>query len=198
MKVDLRKYLPPSSEQLDRFERALHSPEGGSPPEGPFKRLMGGVEAAARLARFRDGSEAPASLRVLVDTICEAHGIDEHDLLTVLAVAKGVWRKAVSGRVEPYRVAAAHYARLAREFGLRFAVVRDALLGSYRLFAQRNLDTHVRFARASDRSRRREGYSRELGKAFEELRTKSAAHRRALTGDGAMERFLDELERCMG
>ncbi|MBD3242653.1 MAG: hypothetical protein GF331_18830 [Chitinivibrionales bacterium] len=198
MKVDLRKYLPPSREQLDRFERALHATEGGSPPEGPFKRLMGGVKAAARLDRFRDGTETPASLRVLIDTINEAYGIEEPDMVALLAVAKGIWRKALSGRVEPYRIAAEHYARLAREFGLHYTVIKGALLGSYRLFVQRNLDTHVRFARASTRSRRREGYSRELALAFEELRTKSATHRQALAGDGAMERFLEELEQCMG
>ncbi len=32
----------------------------------------------------------------------------------------------------------------------------------------------------------------------EELRVKSAVQRQALAGGGAMERFLDELERCMG
>jgi hypothetical protein len=197
MKSDLRAFLPPSNGQLERFHKALHSDSGPGPGSEPFDRLMTGVKAARRLERFRSGVEHPASLRVLVDTICAAYGTDEASLASIMTVGKTVWRKALAGRTEPFKVSAARYARLARRFDLPLSLLRQALIGSYRLFMRQNLDMHVRFARSSARSRRREGYPRQMAAAFEELRAKSAAHRQAAAGDGAIDRFLAELEQCM-
>ena len=197
MKTDIRKYIPPTQEQLSRFERALSGAPGKASDEG-FSRLMGGVKAARRLARFRAGQDSPTSLRVLVDTICTAHGIGETDVLRVVSVGKGLWHKALSGRVEPYRVAADRYALLGRRFGVHFAALRQAVLGSYSLFMQQHLDTSVRFARSSRQVRRSRACPEQMAAAFGELRTKSAAHRQALAGNGAVDRFLRELHECRG
>ena len=197
MKSDLRKYIPATDEQLRRFDKAMAEESTYGVSEECLSRLMGGVKAARRLEKFRNGEDTPASLRVLVDTLCQAHGISELDVLKVVSVGKGTWLKALSGRSEPYRIAAGKYARMAERYGIGFSALRQAILGSYSLFMRQHLDTHVRFARSSKRTRRTGEFPAQMSAAYEELRTKSAAHRQALAGSGAIDTFLSELQQCM-
>lgn len=197
MRTDIRKYLPASEDDVGRLEQALSEAQSEVPGDKRFDQLMDGVRAARRLQRYRCGDDAPQGLGALVDTVRQAYGLSDSDVLSVVRVGKSVWRKALAGRVEPYRIAATAYARLAARFELGFPVLKKALQGSYRTFVQQNLDMHVRFARASVRSRRTSEFPAQMTSAFKELRAKSAAHRQALAGNGAIDSFLAELEQCM-
>ncbi len=197
MKTDLRTYLPPSAADLNELETALEQPCGHEPSEEGFERLMAGVRACRELERWRSGAQAPSSLREMVATLARAHGVSEDEVGEGLPVGQRVWHRVLAARAEPWRVAARGYSILARRFGVRAEALKQAIRGTYQTFMQQSPGAHAQFARSNSRSRVRKEYSKQLAVAFEELRTKAAAHRAASSGDEQLHQFFQVLDQWM-
>lgn len=198
MKKDLRTLIPPSDNDLNRFELYLTNPKPlTSKQEFFFANHLKIVNAKKTLELFQSGKQEPASLASLVDCICKSSSETIVSISKTLKIPVTLWNKVLKNKIEPFRIPAERLAELAQRFSLPVSTLHSAIQGSYKLYCGNSPEFHVQFTHSQKNSRKQNDYSSNLKAAFDELHEKASKERLSQKENEELTLYMREIQKCL-